>query len=299
QFPRPYPPGWALWHAPAAIAREATSIGLYALNRLVVIQYLLAAHVALGLFAALLFSRRPDEPPPSGAVVAVRAFALALGGGELLRWSMLGYYDAAAVALAFAALLRLRDGRDADAAVWLSASLCLHFRALWLAPLFAWLALRLGRAGPRALAAARGRLAAAIGLVALALGALALVRPSLAAFPTTNPVYFWRFDPAVAAHWNLLLPLALAFAILLRARAWLVAAVAGFQLCMVVHTPQTQPWHSLFLLPLIGLARVAPGARGGAELAACALYLVECGQVFESPPLPGEWLAALWLPRPG
>ncbi|HEU4405052.1 MAG TPA: hypothetical protein VFS43_07150 [Polyangiaceae bacterium] len=299
QFPRPYPPGWALWHAPAALLHEATSVGVYALNRLVVIQDLLAAHGALGLLALILFSRRPGEPPPDGATFLLRAFTLALAGGELLRWSMLGYYDVAAVALALLAVLRLRDGRDADAAAWLAAALFLHFRTLWLAPLFAWIARRLLLAGRGALAAGRGRLALAAALVALALGAFALVRPALADFPPTSPVFRFRFDPKNAEHWNLVVPLALAFWGLARARAFLVGAVAAFQLFVLTNTPQAQAWHSLFLLPVLALARTAPGARRGAELATCALFVVECRSIFGQAPLLGSWLASLFAPPAG
>ncbi len=68
--------------------------------------------------------------------------------------------------------------------------------------------------------------------------------------------------------------------------------VPAWQLFMVTRTPQVQPWHALSLLPLLVLARFS-GTRA-AEVAAGAIFLVECRQIFDVVPLPGAWLAAIF-----
>jgi hypothetical protein len=298
QFPRPYPPGWALWHAPGAILHETTSIGLHALARLLVIQDLLAAHVAIALLAVLLFS--PIEPlahdghqrarAHDAGTFALRIVVFLLASGELIRWSMLGYYDGAAIACALVALLRLRDARHDSALLWLAGSLFLHYRALWLAPIFVFVAAEIVR--QRRLATPR--VAAASLLVVLSLGAFALVWPALRRFPVTNPIAWLHFDRGNAEHWDLVIPLAAAAAILVRARALLVLATVGFQLFVLTRTRQVQSWHALSFLPIVGLARIAPGRRGGAELACATILVVEYRQVFRDVPLPGDWLATIF-----
>jgi len=293
QFPRPYPAGWLLWHAPAAILYEHTALSFYTINRLMVMQDLLAAHLAIAALAALLLLPRPGERRASGTILAVRAFVIALAGQELVRWTLLGYYDAIAVAAAIVGIMRFRDRRDADAALWFAIAMFLHYRALWIcAPLFGLCALR--AFGDRE--ARRGLIAPGV-LLALTIGTFLLVRPALRTFPHTNPVFWFHFDRMNPEHWNLMLPLVLAFAFLIGTRAYLVTLVAVFQLYVVSRTLQVQPWHALSLIPLIALARVRPGRGGTGELAASVLFLVECRQIFEVTPLPGAWVAAIFQAR--
>jgi hypothetical protein len=291
QFPRPYPPGWLLWHAPAALLYEHTALSFYTINRLMVMRDLLAAHLAIAALAAILLLRRPGERRASGTVLAVRAFVVALAGQELVRWSLLGYYDAIAVAAAIVGIMRLRDRRDPDAALWFALAMFLHYRAIWIcAPLLVLTLVRVDR-GERA------KLVAPLVLLLLTAGAFLLVRPALRTFPHTNPVFWFHFDRMNAEHWNLVVPLVIAFAFLLGTRAYLVAAVAVFQLYVVSRTLQVQPWHALSLIPLIALARVRPGKGGAGELAAAVLFLVESRQIFEVTPLPGAWLGAIFQAR--
>ncbi len=291
QFPRPYPPGWLLWHAPVALLHEHTALSFYTLNRLMITQDLLAAHLAILALAALLLLPRPGERTSHGAM-ALRAFVVALAGLELVRWGMLGYYDAIAVAAALVGVMRLRDRRNVDAMFWFSVAMFLHFRALWIcAPL-------LVVCGGRAALAREPlrRFVAPVSLLALSIGAFLLVRPALAHFPKTNPVYYFWFDRMNPEHWNIAVPMVLAFALLLVTRAYLVALVAAFQWFVISRTLQVQPWHALSLLPLVALARVRPG-RGAAEVAAVAIFLVQCKQVFDVSPLPGTWVAAIFQAR--
>jgi len=292
QFPRPYPPGWLLWHAPVAALHEHTALSFYTVNRLIVLQDVFAAHLAILALAALLLLPRPDAERPSSAVLAMRAFVVALAGLELVRWAMLGYYDGIAVAAALAGVIRMRDHRDADATLWFALAIFLHFRAVWVSgPLLVFCAARMA-IDRRSLA----RLVVPATLVALSGAAFLLLRPALAQFPFTNHIYRFHFDRMNPEHWNFAVPVVLAFAVMLVSRAYLLAAVAAFQLFVVTRTLQVQPWHALSLLPFIALARVRPG-RGAGEVAAVALLLVQCRQVFDVTPLPGTWLAAIFQAR--
>jgi len=291
QFPRPYPPGWLLWHAPIAALHEHTALSFFTLNRLMVLQDLLAAHLAILAHAALLLLPRPGEVP-SSPILALRAFVVALAGLELVRWSMLGYYDAIAVAAAIVGVMCLRDRRDARAALWFSIAMFLHYRAIWIcAPLFVVCCLR----GAFDRVALR-RFVLPLSLVLLTLCTFVLVRRSLSGFPFTNPLYRFHFDRMNPEHWNLAIPVAVAFAWMIGARAYLLAGVAAFHLLVLSRTLQVQPWHALSLIPLLALARIRPG-RGAGEIAASALFMIECRQVFDVTPLPGAWLAAIFQAR--
>jgi hypothetical protein len=282
QFPRPYPPGWLVWHAPAAFLYENTSISFHALNRLVVIQDLFAAHLAIFALAALLLVG-PRRAHP--AALAMRALVVALGASELIRWSMLGYYDVAAVACMLFGVIAIRDRRELAAAAWLTGALFLHYRAIWVAaPLLAWTALRVEE---------RKRLLPLLIPLSLTAVALLLVWGSLRSFPLTNPVLHFRFDRKNPEHWNLAVPIAVALAVLVYSRAYLLLGIVAFHFYVIMRTPQVQPWHALSLLPLIAFAAIH-GRRHAEEVAVTAIVLVECRQVFDVVPLPGAWLAALF-----
>ncbi len=295
EYPRPYPPGWALWHAPAAVAWETTSISYSMLNRLVIVQDLVGAHLALyALAVALLLPRPGPSEREDGAAVTVRLFVVVLVGQELLRWAMLGFYDPIAVFFAVLAVIRLAERRDVDAVVWLSCAVFLHFRALWLAPVLVFAIVRAAREGALFARPALARTSCAAALLASSGAAFVLVQPSLASFPQTNPLFRLAFDPKNEAHWDFVVPVVVASAVLLHARALLVASVVAFQTFVVLRAPQSQSWHALGLAPVFALARVAPGRHRGTEVAVAALFLVEARQIFRLAPLPGGWLAALF-----
>lgn len=299
ELPRPYPPGWALWHAPAAMLWETTSISFGALNRLVVVQDLLGAHLALYVLAAALLlpnavARRAGEIPDEGAAIAVRMFVVVLVGQELLRWAMLGFYDPIAVFCAVVAIERLASHRDVDALVWFSLAAFLHHRTLWIAPVAALAAARAARERALFARGALARLSFAFVLMASSALSLWLVRPALATFPRTNPLFELAFDPRAPEHWNYVIPLLVVSAVLLHARALLVASVVAFQTFVVLHAQQSQGWHALSLAPVFVLARSAPGRHRGTEVAVAALFLVESRQIFRHLPLPGRFLAALF-----
>lgn len=290
QFPRPYPPGWLLYHAPIALLHEATTLEFETLNRLIIIQYLFFAHLLIGaLAAALLFPRR-GERAPDHAAAALRTFVVAVAASEIVRWTMLGYYDGVAVLCSVLGVVALGRRRDVDALFWLSAGVFLHFRALWLLPLLGFAGLRALRSGE--LREHRAKVVAAGAMLAAAAVAFLLVRPALAGFPRTNPIFHALFDRHMPERWDFFLPLAVASFVLLRARAALLFVALAFQLFVVWRTPQIQPWHALSMLPLLVLARFE--RHRAAEVAAFAVFLVECRQVFDVAPLPGIWAAALF-----
>src|SRR5690606_25198067 len=142
---------------------------------------------------------------------------------------------------------RLGERHDVDAIVWMSCETFLHFRALWLSPVLTFAIVRAARDSTLLARAALPRTNFASILLALAGVSFLLVQPSLASFPQTTPLFRFSFDPLNEAHWDFLVPIALAWAVLLHARAALVASVVAFQTFVVLRAPQSQGWHALAL----------------------------------------------------
>jgi hypothetical protein len=286
---RPYPPGDLLLVAPAALAFHFTPLSASAAYRLVIVLFLVYAHVSLFFVLRAFFAERGRG--------VVGLLAVVLTCSTALQWTLEGFYDFAAVGPLVLCAAHLAGRRGLAALVWYSASVFLHFRVLLFAPwavAAAWLVVRdrVWRGGSgRTLAA----LAASAVLSLASLYAFALNWPGMKDFPADNPVGLWAHslrDPAVV---TFILVWALGIAVLAGARAWLDAAVGAWFVVLLLATRQVFPWHAL--IPLAWLAAPASVADGGSEGrvalvrdARVALLLFTSAQVYGTSLLP-TWLS--------
>jgi hypothetical protein len=210
--------------------------------------------------------------------------------------AMGGVYDAIGVLLIFLALVRGGRGDPLGALLLLGLALFVHFRAAWYLPLAVAFLVDAGRAAQRPALRRPAGLAKAAGaalLFGLAAGTFQLVSPTLASFPHTNFVRFAPDGTGLARALDLGLPLAAALGVLVWERQWRLVAVLGWTVGVLLLSVQVQPWHAMFLLPLLGLARVER-ASGRALAATVLAYLVIGVSFFRSLPLPGTFLGALF-----
>ncbi len=243
-FPRPYPPGALLLSAPAALAYHFTPLSFSGASRLLILGYLLYAHLGLLIVLRWLLS----EAAQTGALGLLGGFLLY---SETVRWALEGFYDVALLAPLALCGHFLYQRRGLAALVCYCVAAFLHYRAFFFAPLSLYALYLLLREGKREPWGVRQWVA--MGAVALLGGAslqtFGLVAPSLSLFPLTNPLR----APDTHALPHLLVGGGLAAVGLLYARAWLDLALLGWMGMMLLRIYQTQAWHALSLLLWLAL----------------------------------------------
>ena len=296
QYPAPYPPGLFLYSLPQAIVYEHTRAPFRSVNVATTIEYLAAAHLLFWILLRCVFEPGAAERQarargePSTAWLRYGLFAVVYL--EVLRWTFEGFYDSLSVACVLLGLHLLSLRRPADALVALAASFFLHYRALWYAPIFVLAAVRAARAPTTA---TRWKAGLALALVAPAAYGLFLLYPTLPSWPETSHVLWKHGMLGRPATWSLLLPTAIVGAQLVRSRSFILLSAMACQLWIVTHAPQILPWHAMFLLPMLGIARLEKS--GSAIPCAALLCIAEAEVVFSAFPLPGDTifvLASTW-----
>ncbi len=314
QFPQPYPPGLLLYSLPEALLYAHTGISFSSLCLVSLLKYLVAAHLLVWLLWRMLFAPPREDDLPGGAEWEplnpwLRAGLFGLLYLATIGWALDGFYDPLSVFFVFLGVWLLLRRRGLASLLALSASLLLHYRALWYAPLFLLAARRAvanreWRDGWRAAA----KLAVAAAFVALAAAGFLLIRPWLARFPQVNPIFYPKLGVRQPASWNLGVPLLIAFAYLAWGRCWTLLSVLSWQIFTILQTPQTMTWHALFLLPNLAIAR---GERTRGAMAAAVVFHValaltafnwDASKALLGLPLPGLFLSNLvehWGPIHG
>jgi hypothetical protein len=285
-----YPPGLFLYSLPEVLLFEATPLSHRAINLFTILKYLALAHVLLWLFFRIVVSAENDPSRAGPGVAWLRWGFFALVYLEVLKWTLCGFYDPIAVAALLLGIWLLGERRGVDALLALSAAVFLHYRALWYLPLFGFAAVAIlkSRAWRSGGAATYAKLGAAAVMIGVSAYAFALLYPGLALLPATNPVLLKKLIAGTSAGLDLLIPLLPVGLYLIASRQWAFLACAAWQIVMFVETPQIQPWHCLFLLPLFALARV--GGKRGATAAAATLFLIESFVVFDKALPTQGWL---------
>lgn len=273
--PRLYPPGHLLLVAPVAALYHLTSLPFASSTRLLLMSFILGAHIAFFLILDGA-TRAPIASPKWFWLGFVSIYVMALG------WTLNGFFDAVVLAPLALSACALGERRPLSALVWYCVAAFLHFRAYFFAP-FALLAaaeLVRDRAWRRFglwqwLAMA---LAAVMGF--LSLGSFALVWQSLKARPPENFVNLSAPDPVVLPAF--LLAVALVVRVLWVERARFDVAICLWLALMSVFYRYFCSWHAIlaFLpwlfvpLPAVGnLARIR-AARFGFVLIGYLLVLV-------------------------
>lgn len=296
QYPRPYPPGVLLYSAPEAALYLWTSIPFESINLLSVIKFLAVMHLTMAAFLFTFFA----QPTKKGITWTFEPFAgfilMPMIFSVMLLWAMHGVYDPISLLSLLLSVWFLRAKNPSLAVLFLSAAIFLHFRALWWAALFVPCFLQLRRADLRKFSVQAPLHASAL-LLGIAGTCFLLIYPELKTFAVSNPQYF----PLVAAEpaqrfFYFAFPLVFLLAYLGWLRCWLLLGTVGWQLFMVLNTPEVRSWHILFVFPMFAIAMLEPKEKRLHALIACfALFLLEAVSVFGgSFPLHWEILSFLF-----
>jgi hypothetical protein len=300
-YPAPYPPGLLLYSLPDAILHEHSSLSPRVVAGLSIVKYLFFSHVLAWLLYRLLFLF------PSGADLfgrsggwfprdsSLRWGAFLLLYLELVRWAFAGFYDALALCPLFMAVYFIHKKRPVDSFLAFALAAFLQYRALWYLPIAGVAAIQAMRtrdwATSRLLSA---KLALAIVLGLISAGVFVLLLPGLSQFPQTNGVFLLRSHigdvPYSAADFIAVSVIALVY--LARSSCWILFASLLWQSIMILCTPQGAPWHMLFLLPLLLVARLEGGY--GPTAVTLAFIGSESLEAFKISPSWGGFIHDLW-----
>ncbi|HEX9105101.1 MAG TPA: hypothetical protein VF997_22975, partial [Polyangia bacterium] len=287
--PRLYPPGDMLLVAPFAALYHFTAVSFSAINRALLVWYLLLAHVSLALLFEGVLRLRAHR--------LVCAFVCFYVYGATMRATLEGFYDAAAIAPLVLAATFVQARRGVAASLAFAAAAVTHFRALFFAPWGGEAALL----ALRSIGAWRARqwMAAALAacLMTATLVPLFILRPTLRTLPNEN----WLspssqlFHPlALAAYVALTVVVAIVF-VRARSRSDLLVLL-WFAVMLVANLRQARWWHPTLLLAWVGAPVAgAPEQRRDTLvlLGRLAVLMFVIALVFHQNAW-YRWLLALW-----
>jgi hypothetical protein len=294
-YPRPYPPGDLLLVAPIAFLYERTDLSFAGANRLLIMLFLIYAHVGV-FFGTRLVLREASLATP----VLWGAWALVYLEG--VHHTLEGFYDFAAAAPLFLCFDFLRARRGLAAAVAYCAAAVIHFRVLFLAPLSLYAVYIFVRDRQWQRFGVKQALAAfaVLSLSFVTLGTFWLVTPALRQMTVTNAANVWvqpLMSPGVL--WLSAVVL-LATAILVYARAYFDAFIALWLGVMYLSLREVQPWHSLivatWLIAPVWHAR--PRAEEAVRSARLFMFSFITILFLRNPLWPNYWMPLLWAPLP-
>ncbi len=289
QYPRPYPPGDMVLVAPIAIAYHFSSLTFTQVNRILIIYFLLLAHISV-FFVLLLFW--PGEPRriigPLGIFIAY---------SELIHWSLEGFYDVALLAPITLAAMLLKAKRNLAALVAYCASTFIHYRAFFFAPLSIYAAYSILKNGDWRRWRAREIIAIAVAVLlgGTSLYTFGLLRPWFSQVQITNPVRLAPNNPALIEFVVVILIVAL---FLLSARAWFDTVMLFWMSIMWIQTPYTWYWYMLAMLPWLTMEMLdmkkpeaIPTVRSARLIFVIVVSILVCNYV----PVP-NWLQLVFRP---
>jgi hypothetical protein len=300
QYPRVYPPGAMLFGTLPALLHVTTSMGFSDINLVMILQIVIMAHLtSLALLMSLWRSVKATESLPSEWHSGWQSFVLFAVMPfihlELVGNAILGFYDPVAIALVVVGLLELNARRPVRAVLAFSAALFFHFRALWYLPLLLVAFVKVYRRRAEWKSSRRTWLLLGVAAALLAVSAFCfiLLMPALQTFPISNPLHYSQFTADAERLLRYGLPPALFLTVLARQKNWLTAGVVVWQLAFVFVTRETQPWHCLFVLPVLATAAIEKRAAPIAVATTFVLFIWESWQLFLAWPLTGDRLADL------
>lgn len=267
-LPRPYPPGDMVAFAPIALLYELTSITRAFASFLLIATCLVFAHAGLWV---LLQSIQQEWRTST----VVHWCVLALVAVPILLFALDGFYDVILIAPIALSARWLRDGRWTHAALAFAVAFFFHYRALFFLPYALVAVARVCRAYRDLDRPGILRLAASAGFAGSALLTLAMVRPSLAAFPLTNPVHLASGHPVATAGYLMLAVLVVsAFS---TAGARLDAAIALTIFAILLAARQVQAWRHRRRSPVARRTRRRERSNGALRLGGAAPSRVHDG----------------------
>jgi hypothetical protein len=294
-FPRPYPPGDLLVVAPVALLYEQTDLSFAGANRLLIMLFLIYAHVGVFLATRLVLREASLATP-------VLWVAWALLYLESIHHTLEGFYDYAAAIPLLLCFDYLRARRGLAAAAAFCAAAVIHFRVLFLAPLSLYAAYLFVRErqwrdfGPK-----QGLLAVMVaGLSFITLGTFWLVTPALRQMTVTNVANAWVQPLSTPAVLWLLAVVLLAAALLAYLRAYFDLFVALWLGGMYLSLREAQPWHCLIVSVWLVAPIMQARPRGEEAVRAARLFMLSYVAIFvlRNPLWPNYWMPLLWAPLP-
>jgi hypothetical protein len=286
---RPYPPGAMLYALPEAFLYQHTDLSFTTINQVSVIKFLLCSHLLIGLLLWIFLGEASHTKGECILALCVQALIYL----ELVRWALVGFFDALSVLFVVLSLRAIQNTAPARGLLHISLAVLTHFRALWYLPLVPYTLTMAFRQRATQSAADWARLFTGLLSLGVAGWTFALALPHLAKFPQWNPIYWSRAELSLSENALFYLPLLLLLGLIAFKRRWDLLVLIAWQVLMLANTPQTQTWHSMFLLPLLVVGRFRDqGALGLGVASGLAIYLLESFAVFRHYPLVG-WL--LWL----
>lgn len=253
--PRMHPPGDHLLLAPVALLYQETSLSFTGANRLLILLFLVYAHVSIFVLFDT-FARDGRRAIGPGLLVTALVYL------EAIHWSLEGFYEAATIGPLLLAARALASRRWLAAGLAYAVAITIHFRVLFLFP---WAVVALGGAlHDRAWRTWRGKdwivLAATVLLVGASLMVFVVLWPTLRSLDVAHNPVSWTSagDPrSRAAFVGVAVGAALACA---WARAWVDVIVVAWMTLMFVALRESYEWDILSALawlpaPVIGWRR--------------------------------------------
>jgi hypothetical protein len=245
-YPRFHPPGNMLLTAPVAALYSLTGLSFTDANRLLILSFLIYAHIAFYVFVkgGDLASRLK----PVGFAVGVLVYF------EMIHWSLEGFYEAIVVVPLVLAARFLAQRRGVEALLAFTVATMVHFRALFFAPwaLYAiYLVLRERQwRSWRRRHVVQGLLAIILGSACLTL--IAVLWPHLHELNIYNPVNVAADPVNAAAIKTLVLAVVVLAGVFVYTRAWLDVFVLVWVAMMLLFMRQTYEWEILSFLAWLG-----------------------------------------------
>jgi hypothetical protein len=286
-LPRLHPPGDLVLIAPVALAYSFTSLSFAGANRLLIFSFLIYAHVSLFFyFQAWMQARRAS---------AVGFLTLLVVYGEVIHWTLEGFYEAAILAPLFLCAKWIPERRMLAAVVAYAIAATIHFRAFFFAPWVVYAGISVLTDGHwktwRARDAAAAFVAGTLGATSLFVFGLAW--PTLRAMPVAyNPLSLVHGQPHVVLAYVLVLVVvggALAYA-----RAWMDVVVLAWLTLMFVSLHEAYEWDLTSLLAWLGAPLGLAPKRAALARDARLYFVLFCGAALFRSTLAPVWMAKLF-----
>ena len=292
QVPRPYPPGYYLYHAPATalvvggVATSSQVLNWFALVALLV-AHVSALFVVRSLMELKLAQGTRKESLAGGLLLGLASTFCYF---EFIRWTLNGEYDLLAVLFLVFSIMAYRESRPTSAIAQFAVSCFIHFRSLTYFPIVVFSArdwfekVRVGKATKKDYAL----LVFSAALAIPSAYALWLNIPALkdASMYDLNALHFSKLGPG---NWGKTLALFVgggAILVTLGMRGQLLtAACAAWSVLMFMQSRVVREWYANFFYPLFMLLddRGSRKNRGNVALVLAWIVLVSALLTSNSP----------------
>ncbi len=256
-YPRFHPPGDLLLTAPIALLYSFTDLSLSGADRLLIFLFVIYAHVSIYFLLRTAFAGEGTRI--LGLLGAVLAY------GEIVHWTLEGFYEAATIAPLILSAKFLSERRGSEALLAFSAALFLHFRALYLIPYVFYALFIIARDKQWSRWRTKNYVQLAVAAVLSLISGYVFVTlwPQLDRLPINNPVSIQVESVNVRAVIAFLVVMTAICVTLAIARSWVDVAVAAWLTIFLLLFHQAFPWDILTLLAWLGAPSFVGAMKNG------------------------------------